>query len=86
VNLAARLEAVSATRPGVVVSSAVIHDPEVAEWRRGDGARAEPFTAAIKGFEDEPIELWALTPAPAVVASLAQLASEELKVGTIGRE
>jgi class 3 adenylate cyclase len=86
VNLAARLEAVSATRPGVVVSSAVIHDPEVAEWKRSDGARAEPFTTAIKGFDDEPIELWAVTPARAVGAVLPQPPSESVRVGMGGRE
>jgi hypothetical protein len=77
VNLAARLEGVSAARSGVVVSSAVMCDPEVAEWARTQGARTqgaptpgatdglriEPFTATVKGFEDEPLELWALTPA-----------------------
>ena len=77
VNLAARLEGVSAARLGVVVSSAVMCDPEVAEWARAqgarpagaptpvaaDGVRIEPFTATVKGFEDEPLELWALTPA-----------------------
>ena len=73
VNLAARLEGVSAARAGVVVSSAVMCDPEVAEWARPQSARTqgaaaamriEPFTATVKGFEDEPLELWALTPAP----------------------
>ena len=65
VNLASRLEAVSATRPGVVVSGAVIHDPEVAEWAKRSGAAAEQFTTPLKGFEDEPIELWAVTEATA---------------------
>ena len=64
VNLASRLEAVSAARAGVVVSGAVINDPEVAEWIRHDGKCSEPFTATIKGFEDEPIRLWAVTQAP----------------------
>lgn len=86
VNLAARLEAVSATRPGVMVSSAVIHDPEVTKWRRVDGARAEPFTAAIKGFEDEPIELWAVTPGPMAQTGSAPPASAADKVGLGQRE
>jgi len=64
VNLAARLEAVSATRPGVVVSDVVINDPEVVEWIRRDGLCSESFTTAIKGFEDEPIQLWVVTQAP----------------------
>jgi class 3 adenylate cyclase len=69
VNLASRLEAVSATRPGVVVSGIVIHDPEVAEWAKRSGADAERFTTTIKGFEDEPVELWAVTPARAAEPS-----------------
>jgi class 3 adenylate cyclase len=56
VNLAARLEAVSATRPAVVVSGIVIHDPEVAEWTGVGEARAEPFITTIKDFEDQHID------------------------------
>ncbi len=80
VNLAARLEAVAATRLGVVVSGVVIRDPEVAEWIKTNGAKAESFTATIKGFEDEQIELWAMTPAPA-----AELAGASLEVTTSKR-
>ena len=65
VNLASRLEAVSAARSGVVISGIVMQDPEVAEWARGSEARAEAFTATVKGFEAGPIDLWAVMPAPA---------------------
>ncbi len=86
VNLAARLEAVSATRPGVVVSEAVMRDPEVAEWTRTAGARAEPFTATIKGFEDEQFELWAVTPPPALERSRAAPAAAPGKQRMVARE
>jgi hypothetical protein len=46
-----------------VVSSAVIQDPEVAQWVEACGARAESFTATVKGFDDEPMALWVMTPA-----------------------
>ncbi len=65
VNLAARLEAVSAARQGVVVSGVVINDPEVVEWAQQDGKHSEPFTTTIKGFEDEPLRLWVVTQTPA---------------------
>jgi Adenylate and Guanylate cyclase catalytic domain len=45
-----------ATRPGVVVSGIVIHDPEVAEWTGVGEARAEPFITTIKDFEDQHID------------------------------
>jgi class 3 adenylate cyclase len=65
VNLAARLEAVSAARLGVVVSGVVINDPEVVDWAQHDGRRSESFTTTIKGFEDEPIQLWVVSQASA---------------------
>ena len=73
VNLAARLEAVSATRPGVVISAAIIQDPEVAEWVVQSGARSEPFSATVKGFEDGPVPLWAVM-APAALDPAAATA------------
>jgi class 3 adenylate cyclase len=63
VNLAARLEAVSATRAGVVISAPINNDPEVMAWAKSDQICAEPFTTTIKGFEDEQFELWVVTPA-----------------------
>jgi adenylate cyclase len=81
VNLAARLEAVSATRPGVVVSGTVIHDPEVAAWTRRGEARAEPFITSIKGFEDEHIDLWAVTPAAAAASVTEPKAGRPTQTG-----
>jgi class 3 adenylate cyclase len=59
VNLASRLEGLSAGREGTIISSAVRHDPEVAEWlQAADTVQAEAFTTAVKGFADEVFELW----------------------------
>jgi class 3 adenylate cyclase len=58
VNLAARLVALS-SGSDVVVSAAVLDDPEVAELARG--LRVEPVEAALKGFEEEAFELWRLS-------------------------
>jgi class 3 adenylate cyclase len=52
VNLAARLVSLS-TAADVVVSGAVLADPEVAEL----DLRREPLEASLKGY-DEPPELW----------------------------
>ncbi len=62
VNIAARLEGLSSVRPGVVASSAIVHDPEVAAWLAAGSARAERFEATLKGFEDDRFELWEITP------------------------
>jgi class 3 adenylate cyclase len=61
VNLAARLVALSSGRD-VVVSSAVTSDPEVVELLE-ETLSAEPLDAILKGFEQEPFEMWALTAA-----------------------
>lgn len=54
VNLAARLVSLS-TGDGLVVSDAVLADPEVAAL----GLPAEPLDAgALKGFEDDALRLW----------------------------
>ena len=63
VNLAARLVAIS-TGSDVVVSDAVLADPEVADDLAAEIAGAEPLEAALKGFEGERIALWRLA-APA---------------------
>ena len=58
VNLAARLVSLS-PGGGLVVSEAVLADPEVAEH----GLRAEQVDAgALKGFEDEALSLWRVRP------------------------
>jgi len=62
VNLASRLEGISATHEGVVMSAAVRHDPEVAEWLNTGQHRAAPFTATLKGFADEEFELYTVQP------------------------
>jgi class 3 adenylate cyclase len=85
VNMAARLEGLSAAHAGVVVSAAVRHDPEVVEWLNTGQYRADPFTATLKGFADEQFELYAVqpvtvpeaTPSPRLeklVAAIRQLA------------
>jgi class 3 adenylate cyclase len=53
VNLAARLVALS-TGNDVVVSDAVLSDPEVAELT----LRVDPVAGALKGFEGEALALW----------------------------
>ena len=78
VNLAARLESVSGTRSGVVVSSAVIQDPEVAEWVVRSGAGSEPFTAMVKGFDDGPLALWAVTPPESGAEAAAPVQTTEV--------
>ncbi|HEX6290049.1 MAG TPA: adenylate/guanylate cyclase domain-containing protein [Herpetosiphonaceae bacterium] len=63
VNLAARLQSLS--RGGdVVVSAAIRHDPEVAEWLADPDVQLSvcSFEAQVKGF-DGPLELWRVTPA-----------------------
>jgi class 3 adenylate cyclase len=62
VNIAARLEGLSSVRPGLVTSSAVVQDPEVAAWLASGGAHAAPFAATLKGFEGERFDLWEVTP------------------------
>ena len=61
VNLAARLVGLSSGRD-VVVSSSVTSDPEVVELLE-ERLAAEPLDATLKGFEQEPFEMWALTAA-----------------------
>jgi class 3 adenylate cyclase len=58
VNLAARLVDLS-SGTDVVVSSAVMSDPEVADLL-GSELRAEPVDAVLKGFEDERFEVWSV--------------------------
>jgi class 3 adenylate cyclase len=64
VNIASRLEGLSASHPGAIISAAVRADPEVAAWL-AEGMTAEPFAATLKGFEDESFELYAVKPDPA---------------------
>ena len=60
VNLAARLVGLSSGRD-VVVSAAVVEDPEVAELLAGGQLAApEPLEATLKGFEEEHFALWRL--------------------------
>jgi class 3 adenylate cyclase len=69
VNIASRLESLSASRDGMVISAAVRADPEVVAWL-AEGLMAEPFAATLKGFEDESFELYAVRPTPAFAASV----------------
>jgi class 3 adenylate cyclase len=59
VNLAARLVGLS-TGDDIVVSGAVLADPEIAEVVRD--LRVEPAAGTLKGFEGESFELWRLSP------------------------
>lgn len=65
VNVAARLVDLS-SGSDIVVSQAVLDDPEVAAELVGSGMNAEPFEATLKGLEEERFELFRLT-APAEV-------------------
>jgi class 3 adenylate cyclase len=56
VNLAARLVGIS-SGDDIVVSDAVLADPEVAVL----APTAEPVDGTLKGFEDEPPKLWRVT-------------------------
>jgi class 3 adenylate cyclase len=64
VNVAARLVDLSSGND-VIISEAVLEDPEVADLLSG-GLLAEPFDASLKGLERERFELYRLT-APAEV-------------------
>lgn len=57
VNLAARLVDLS-TGEDIVVSSAVLEDPEVADL----ALEAEPIQARLKGFEDERFDVYSVAP------------------------
>jgi class 3 adenylate cyclase len=57
VNAAARIVGLSSGED-VVVSGAVRDDPEVAARLAGGSVEAEPVEAVLKGFDDEPFELW----------------------------
>jgi class 3 adenylate cyclase len=65
VNVAARLVDLSCGSD-VIVSEAVLEDPEVAAELLDGGLSAEPFDASLKGLEGERFELYRLT-APAEV-------------------
>jgi class 3 adenylate cyclase len=60
VNVAARLVDLSSGRD-VVVSEAVLEDPEVAAELAGGGMTTERFDATLKGLEEERFELFRLT-------------------------
>jgi class 3 adenylate cyclase len=62
VNLAARLVGLSSGED-VVVSAAVLADPEVAELVAGGGIASEPVEATLKGFDEERFELFRLSAA-----------------------
>jgi class 3 adenylate cyclase len=59
VNVAARLVSLS-SGTDVVVSNAVLEDPEVAEDLAGADVRLTPFDAELKGLEGERFELFRL--------------------------
>jgi class 3 adenylate cyclase len=65
VNLAARLVALSSGQD-VIVSGAVLADPEVDELVAGGGIALEPVEATLKGFDDERFDLFRVgAPEPA---------------------
>jgi hypothetical protein len=59
VNMAARLERLSSGED-VIISDAVRHDPEVAEFLSAPGGRlvVKPFEARVRGFQEERFHLW----------------------------
>src|SRR5438093_9914877 len=59
VNLAARVQRFS-EGGDVVISDAMRRDPEIAEFlgRPETKVRVEPFTSAIRGFDEETFDLW----------------------------
>jgi len=59
VNLAARLEGLS-SEGGIVISDSVRGDPEIVRYfdALGNLIRVEPFTATVKGFDEENFRLW----------------------------
>ncbi len=76
VNIASRLEGLSGAHGGIVISSAIHDDPEVAEWRASGAVSAEPFEAELKGFEGERFTLWSVKSRPQTTASrVTKLAS-----------
>ncbi|MEP7358563.1 MAG: adenylate/guanylate cyclase domain-containing protein [Anaerolineales bacterium] len=77
VNIAARLAGLSAGQAGVVVSAAVRADPEVAAWLAEGNASAQGFEAALKGFEGERFDLFAVTPRTGAPAAIAAALSEK---------
>jgi class 3 adenylate cyclase len=60
VNVAARLVGLS-SGTDLVVSDAVLEDPEVAAELAGGRLSAEPFDATLKGLEEDSFELFRLT-------------------------
>lgn len=72
VNIAARLESL-ATSGGIVISSEVHSDPEVAEFlaQSGDVLRIEPFDTHLRGFGEECFTFWRVLPAEGAAASTA---------------
>jgi class 3 adenylate cyclase len=62
VNIAARLEKLANTHPGMIISGSVFEDPEVAAWLATGSIRAEPFEAELKGYEGERFQLWVVRP------------------------
>ncbi|HBY95798.1 MAG: DUF5939 domain-containing protein [Ardenticatenaceae bacterium] len=60
VNLAARLESFS-IGGDVIISTAIHADPEVAALLADGSLTAEPFEAALKGFDTDRFELWRVT-------------------------
>jgi class 3 adenylate cyclase len=61
VNLASRLERFS-TGADVIISDVVRDDPEVAEILSSAKLAVESFLAKLKGFDDEELRLWRVTP------------------------
>ncbi len=57
VNMAARLEGLSSGED-VVVSGAVVRDPEVGEMIASGEILAGPFQAQLRGFDEEAFDLW----------------------------
>lgn len=66
VNMAARLERLSSGED-IIVSDAVRHDPEVAEFLSAPDHQvlAERFEARLRGFDEERFHLWRVARPPA---------------------
>jgi class 3 adenylate cyclase len=65
VNVAARLVGLS-SGSDLVISEAVLSDPEVAVELAGGVLRAEPFDASLKGLEEERFDVFRLSVSPEV--------------------
>jgi class 3 adenylate cyclase len=59
VNLAARMVELS-TGEDIIISESVFQDPEVSAFLADESIQINPFTAALKGFEPDGVNLWSV--------------------------